>query len=277
MNKITLTIFSLSMFCLNHSGQAAVILLYSGEADSNPLSTVTDTWSEFNKDDGIPSGDVSVTTTPADVKFGTKAYDFGNTAGFNVIDLPGATNFGSTWTMSAFIKPDATKHSRLFSNYDGGGGLASSEFIFDFDPDASIGFNLRLLGGGGLNETVSGINFNDGLYHHVAATFNSGDVAMYLDGEQVYANSTGLTTLTLGAALRIGEDVAGSANENFLGQMDDILILDYVLNAEDMRYLNRNGAEAFLSVPEPNSLALLFLGAGMLHLFSRKRKMTIAS
>jgi len=93
------------------------------------------------------------------------------------------------------------------------------------------------------------VNFADGKYHHLCVTYDDGHVRFYLDGADV-----GEEWLPNGAPVQmardllVGEDAELGSDEQFNGNMDDILVLGRVLSAEEIKQVFAKGAEAFFGI-----------------------------
>ena len=82
-----------------------------------------------------------------------------------------------------------------------------------------------------------------------------------------------LIPLASTTGLHIGADRFGTAASTFRGQIDEVAIWNRTLSATDMSELYNGGNGVNLApIPEPNSLALLGLGAlGMIGYRRRRR------
>jgi hypothetical protein len=91
--------------------------------------------------------------------------------------------------------------------------------------------------------------------HTITAVYDNGDVRVYMDGLQIATASTA-GDVDLGAfPLKIGEDLGGGVNENFIGTMDDVFIISRALSPAQVAQVAQFGAASV--VPEPSSLALV--------------------
>ncbi|WP_425398995.1 LamG-like jellyroll fold domain-containing protein [Aeoliella sp.] len=184
------------------------------------------------------------------------------------------TDLGDKFTVSAVVNVPQGGYAsdgliRLFTSYPGGGSAAQS-MIVDFNPDADVSnIGIRFLLPGSKSATYDG-TFTYDEDHTITAVYNDGEMSIYLDGTLVKQEVRDGGVVDLGAAsLLIGEDSGGGVNENLIGIVDDVLILDRAVSANQVRYLARFGAEAMLAVPEPTGLmtsliAMLTLGAALM-------------
>lgn len=205
--------------------------------------------------DGVQNGvfnTAGVTVSSANPKFGDKAFHFmdadghGGTNELDVIILSGVKNLGSQFTLAAYVDTAApTKHQRLFSSYP-----SSECVLFDFQPNAKIGFSMRFRKG--IISTTATATFNDNDYHHLAATYDDGEVRLYLDGAQVGIGTNGSGAVNMIHDLWVGEDPGDTdKDEQLLGDVDDIVVLRTVLSPDEIIQLKTFGAQQFLAPPPP--------------------------
>ena len=91
----------------------------------------------------------------------------------------------------------------------------------------------------------AGVSFpTDGLWHHIAVTYDNGDVTLYLDGTSVSTLSTGFATLRAHGNKQAfgrtnGSDAFNDPNDNYYhGLMDELLHYPFVLSTEDILSLS---------------------------------------
>lgn len=228
-------------------------------------------------DDGaqsaLPSLGASIASGPSTAREGTGAArldDLGTVLDrFSQLVTPvTGTDLGDQFTLSSVVNVPqggfaADGLVRLFSTYAGGGSAANA-LILDFNPDAdiaNIGIRLILPGRGSV---VFPGQFSFGEDHTITAVYDNGEVSLYLDGTEVATQSVDPGEIDLGSTLlRIGEDTGGAVNENFLGVMDDVLILDTALTDAQVRFLAREGFANLQAIPEPASAVLICLLGGV--------------
>ena len=206
--------------------------------------------------DGVQNGvfeSAGVTVSAGNPKFGRSAFNFadvdssGGSAVRDVLSLPGTKSLGKRFTLAAYVDTSSAIQQRLFSVYP---GTTAGAMLFDFDRDGTPGYTLRFYCGG--QTTKANAPFNDGAYHHLAATYDNGEVRLYLDGTQVGIGTNGVGALTLDSDLRMGEDVSGTGNEQLLGDVDDVVVLFEALGPEEVAALTTLGAQQFLDpLPAP--------------------------
>ena len=164
----------------------------------------------------------------------------------NSLQITGTTNLGTRFTLAVMARSKDNKLARLFSSYSGNRPVGTSELVFDCDPGGKVTPGLRLICKG-ISVTSKEVTFADGKYHHLAVTYDDGQVRFYLDGADVgEAWLPGGAPVTMARDLLVGDDAElGETDKQFNGNLDDILVLGRVLSPEDMKSLATKGAEAF--------------------------------
>lgn len=163
----------------------------------------------------------------------------------NTLQITGTKNLGTQFTLAAMAKSENGKLARLFSAYSGNKPTGTSELIFDCDPGGNAHAGLRLYLRG-MPVTSKPVTFADGKYHHLAVTWDDGHVQFYLDGSQVGDDwLPGGAPIRLARDLLVGEDAELGSDEQFVGNLDDILVLGRALGPEEMKQLATQGAETF--------------------------------
>lgn len=177
---------------------------------------------------------------------------------FSQLNLGPVGNLGDQFTLSAAINAFAGGQNggglaRIFSTYRGSGSPAG-RLILDVNPFAEaggLGTRLILPDGTVVATDVAPLDFNN---ETVTVTYDQGEVKLYLSGVEI-ASGTANTTgdVDLGEfELRVGEDLAGGVNENFVGIMDDVLIRSDALTPEQVMLLHTSGASALPAPPLPD-------------------------
>jgi len=164
----------------------------------------------------------------------------------NTLEITGSSNLGRRFTLAIMARSTDNHLGRLFSSYNGNHPVNSSELIFDCDPSGKAIPGLRLFCRG-IPVTSKPVTFADEKYHHLAVTWDDGHVRFYLDGNDAgEAWLPGGPPVVMPRDLLVGDDAElGRSDEQFNGNMDDILVLGRVLSADDVKFLATKGAEAF--------------------------------
>jgi len=194
-------------------------------------------------------GDMRLTHEEDGVAFGKAAVRVGSPyAPLQTLEIDNTRNLGTQFTLAIMARTNEKQHARLMSSYDDLGAIKTTELVFDCDPTGKCLNGLRLICKG--IETVSKpIQFDDGKYHHLAVTYHEGEIAFYLDGKPA---GTGLIPggepVVMERNLRLGEDSQHANEQQFRGDMDDVLILGRALSPGQMKAIATRGAEAFFKV-----------------------------
>jgi hypothetical protein len=233
---------------------------YDFEGDAG--ATITDKFTADGAQDGIAHLQATVGGNP---RFGGNSGQLDiAVAGtpFSRIEVGQVGNLGSAFTMSATVDfPQAgfsaEDLTRMFSTFEGSGS-AAGRLILDFNPDADVSdIGIRLILPDGTT-AVAGDTFSLNERHTFTATYDNGDVQVYLDGSPVASASTS-GDVDLGAfPLYIGEDISGAVNENFIGTMDDVFIVGRALSTEEVLRVHQSGAASV--IPEPSTAAMVVMG-----------------
>jgi hypothetical protein len=237
---------SLYSFAAGNSVQVSSFdsgVLYTFEGDSGKR-TVRNKVSD-GEQDGWLLNNVAVVDDPNNAAFGSKSALKIDGNGNGVLQIPGTTNLGDTFTLSAMVKMTRIGRARIFSSYRGEGDPLPYEVVFDVEPSGPD-FGLRAI--------IFQIQVRSGLvkiernkYHHLAMTYDKGYVRLYFDSEEVHSGSVGQGVGRGGPVfsyfeLRVGGDWGGGWTQ-CAGYVDDILVLPKALEARDIKVLCQKGAE----------------------------------
>jgi hypothetical protein len=199
---------------------------------------------------------------------GETAYAGKGAVPWTYLEIDGTFRLGEQFTLAAFVKPAGKGPMRLFSSwepypvrvneapYEREGHAGMKELRFDIDPRGGSSSGCMRLVVHGKEVTAKG-KFDDGEYHHLAATYDNGAVKLFLDGEQVGAGTVPGGAITLLTNLHAGGDPGPLTNrsagnpavDQFVGLVDDLLILGRVLPAEEISRLSKQGGARFFGLP----------------------------
>jgi hypothetical protein len=138
----------------------------------------------------------------------------------------------SNLSLEAWIYPESSIYGRILSNFGGSTGTASDIVFDNANASQNNGRALRLVVGTSATATVPNV-LTLNAWNHVAATFNSGVINLYVNGVSVGTFTVPTTTLLTNGfrSLTIGEDYAQGVNpEYFNGKMDEIRIWNRTLS-----------------------------------------------
>ncbi len=226
------------------TGVRALDLYYDFEGDSG--TTVTDKLVADGAQNGQIFNEVSFATQG--VPFGTQAARFAprRQQPRSTLEIPGTTELGSAFTLAVSFDTTDTDFTRLFSSFRGSGAVGVDRILVDMDVSGAIARGLRAIINNTVVETSS---VPDGLgnpgYRHVAVTYDDGDVRLYFNGSEVASGFVGPGPLvTQTHNLQFGEDPhdgGGAGNEQFHGNIDDLLFAARVFSAEDIATIASSG------------------------------------
>lgn len=167
----------------------------------------------------------------------------------NRLQIAGTSELGRHFSLAVMAKIEGGKPARLFSSYNGNKPIGSGELVFDCDPRGRAFSGLRLYCKGIPVESKP-VEFADDKYHHLAVTWDDGHVRFWLDGNDAgEAWLPGGMPVSMLRDLMIGEDLELGSEEQFIGNMDDVLVIGRVLKPEEIKSLATKGAEATELVP----------------------------
>ena len=272
--KLRILICGLSSV-LTLRGLEAVDLLFDFEGQAGPR--VTDKLTEDGAQNGLMVQNVSIETEA--VPFGDGAARFeapdeekppdppdppkGGEQLFSTIEIPGTTELGSEWTIAAFVQFSNEGLTRLFSSFQGTGALEEDRVLLDFDPSGGQINFLRLIVGTEITEVLDAPNaFFEPGFHHIAVTFDSGEVVVYVDGAPLLMSLDFVNDTEIDGPvnLRFGEDphdAGGTANEQFRGNVDDLLVMGRALPEDTIAEIAESGVEGQVE-PVAGELAIFY-------------------
>jgi hypothetical protein len=226
-------------------------VLYTFEGDSGTRTARNKLLSD-GEQDGRLLNKVCVKEDPAnDGIWAIKIEGGGTPTKPNVVEIPGTTNLGTTFTLSAMVKMTNTKYTRIFSSYSAiDTKVGAYEVLFDVDPSGDSNFGLRAV----IFSTwvVSPrVQIEPGKYHHFAMTYDEGYVRLYFDGCQLGAGRVGGDGPVYSYyELRVGHDwpPATVSSQQLVGWVRYILVLPQALKKDDIAELCQHGAERYFGL-----------------------------
>ncbi|WP_170958806.1 LamG-like jellyroll fold domain-containing protein [Magnetospirillum sp. 15-1] len=144
-----------------------------------------------------------------------------------------AVTGGGAFTYGAWVKTSSTALSTLFSVGD---NISGNGIILYITPDGTLQLDGAQQGGAAASIEV----VNDGMWHHVAVSYDgAGTATYYVDGVAAGASS-GYTNLhTSGNVSSLG--IRADGNEPFIGDMGDATIWSRALGASDIKEMMTHG------------------------------------
>ncbi|WP_052573789.1 LamG-like jellyroll fold domain-containing protein [Haloferula sp. BvORR071] len=249
--------------------------------NNTPISQYFDVLGGTNQDwafDDVTPGVVVSTGLRAEYKMEGNARDSGGfqyhgtaTAGVSYtagrVDGSAATFNGTSgnirvpamvdrnFTVACWVKTTATGSGVLGNAWYGGSGILDAE-VGGVVPDFGLTMisNRAAFGIGGPDTTItSTVAINNGVWHHLAATYElNGAMKLYVDGVQ-RASATGPTgARTAPANFNIGS--VGGAGGFFNGSIDEVRIYDTALSSTEITRLAGVGQTCVASYGFENDL-----------------------
>jgi hypothetical protein len=189
----------------------------------------------------------------------------------NGLELDNTFRLGQRFTLAAQVNSRSDGTQRLFSSFDPyperfeqnhppldrDGWIGRRELILDFDPSGARADGCLRLLVHGKSITAPG-SFDRAEYHHLAATYNDGAVALYLDGERIGGGTAPGGAVSMLVNLRVGTDSGpfsdrfqGSPlNPQLRGRVDDVVVFGRALSPNEIWTLHKQGAAAYLAEPD---------------------------
>jgi hypothetical protein len=220
--------------------------LYTFEADRG--RRVTDKLDDDGRQEMRFLGTGKVDRDPEQAAFGSRSLTVDSPwRPLHRLEITGTSTLGTHFTLAVMAKGADNRPARLFSSYSGNGPVRTAELVFDCDPRGKALAGLRLICKG-ISVDSQPLEFADGKYHHLAVTYDDGHVQFYLDGSQAgEAWLPGGTPVSMARNLLLGEDAELGSDEQFRGNVDDVLVLRRALSAEEIKILSEKGAEALFA------------------------------
>jgi uncharacterized protein YjdB len=124
----------------------------------------------------------------------------------------------STGTVEAWVKPGASSNSQGF--------LMMRRDVNSSRWSAHINQNAGTIGiyDGSSFKTVNVGTITANTWYHVALVFSSGNTAVYVNGVSKGSTGNGINISVTGNVFSLGNNDAAYANEDFLGEMDEVRI-----------------------------------------------------
>lgn len=215
------------------------------------LYTFEDGWADSLKEDGtqraIAHGEIRIKADKDLAAFGSCGAPLGSQySPLNTIEIEGTRDLGNRFTLALMARNKENRFARLFSSTDDRGPVKTTELVFDCDPRGWVVPGLRLICKG-ISVESRPLSFADGKYHHLAATYDDGQVTLYLDGAAV---GTGCVPpgepISMARNLFVGEDADHGREEQLRGSVDDVLVLGRALSATEVKAISLRGADTVL-------------------------------
>ncbi len=179
------------------------------------------------------------TVNPAYIDVYNKALDFDGSN--DKVQTSFALPLTNTFTIEALIYPRANSYRRILSNYTNAG---IGNFIIDTYNATNNGRALRFTA---YNPSLAQLNVPDVLtlntWNHIAVTFNSGVVKLFVNGVEVASSTFPFGTIgSTSNFLCFGEDYLTGTVEYFSGKIDEVRVWNVARTSVE---INENQVNCF--------------------------------
>ncbi|MEP0368338.1 MAG: LamG-like jellyroll fold domain-containing protein [Cyclobacteriaceae bacterium] len=173
----------------------------------------------------------------AEVPFSGKALDLSPSGAHLSVNTPGSFDYGSGYTISAWVKLGASGNSTFYNGIFYVGGTTGSDIEIYENSSGTITI-LHNRGNGGTQAaySISGNTITNNSYVHFAATYNGLASRIFVNGVEVGAASLAAPTKTASSEMTFGYMNSSTfpAAQRYDGLMDDIRVYDKALNATEI-------------------------------------------
>ena len=172
-----------------------------------------------------------VTDTPVERIANAEAMSFNGTDAY--VDAGSTSLNSNTGTVSAWIKTSYTSDFQIITAIDSQlqyRVLTTGEIrLILYHPSSTVGFTT-------LNSTAT---VNDGNWHHVAFTYSSSGMKIYIDGSLNVSNIVDVITLTTatGNFLIGARSLSGTLSKYFNGEIDEVAIFNTELSGPKIQQI----------------------------------------
>ncbi len=152
------------------------------------------------------------------------------------IDPTGLPAGNDHYSIAAWIKPTTTGKKGIVGWGDFGGILRETTLGLVETNGLRHDWGLVNLTANSSIVTAAGVDLDDGQWHHVAATADGEERALWLDGEKLVSGPAPLHSVE-NRNFRIGSSCVGCADQQFAGLLDDVVIYNVGLDANQVASL----------------------------------------
>ncbi|MFW3170537.1 PKD domain-containing protein [Geodermatophilus sp. CPCC 206100] len=161
------------------------------------------------------------------------AYEFNGTAAAT-LSTGTATAAPNTFTQEAWFQTGSTTGGRIMGFGSAKTGASSTydrQVYLDARGRVVFGVNVRFLFWNLPTTVTSTASFNDGKWHHVAASMSSKGMALYVDGTLVGSRTDVTSGQAYNGYLRVGSDKGMGGVDTFTGRIDEVAVYGTALTA----------------------------------------------
>jgi PKD repeat protein len=140
----------------------------------------------------------------------------------------------NTFTAEAWFQSSSTSGGRIlgFASAASGNSSTYDRQVY-LDTRGRVNFGVDVPNGRRSTErtVTSAASFNDGKWHHVAASLSSSGMVLFIDGKQVGAQADATSGQSYNGYFRIGSDRAMGGSNTFTGRIDEVALYPAALSA----------------------------------------------
>lgn len=184
----------------------------------------------------------NVTSAPGQSGLANGAYSFNGTNSQIAIPSQESLTPSAALTVSAWAKPNTATGLRGIVSKDIQSGIGNPPYAIHQNGTAVTIYTTNSANSSKTIANCGSSVLSSGIWSHMLTTFDGTTVRLYVDGS--LCSTTALQTdlaVTTGA-LRIGQQKNGSGRW-FSGDIDDVRVYNYALNATDVQQLYSLGAQ----------------------------------
>jgi PKD repeat protein len=175
--------------------------------------------------------------------------------------VPGTTKIAQygaqVFTEEAWFKTTTTRGGKII-----GFGNNSTEGSTNFDRHVYMTNAGKLVfgvNGSAVSTAISPASYNNGAWHHVAATLSPAGITLYVDGKPVASNTSAVSAQEITGYWRVGGDNLGGwpsrpTSTAFAGSIDEVAIYPMALTPDQIKRHHAVGTGAVDSQP-PTTVA----------------------
>jgi hypothetical protein len=174
---------------------------------------------------GTNNGSLSGPTFDSDAAVGDHSLSFNEG---DLVDISNIDLLTGDFAISVWIKTTETNDGAIIAEND---SSANAEYRLVIQDGS-----LRFLSQG--NTFTHLASLNDGTFHHVVVTRNGSTLEFYIDNSSVFSDSFSNTT-TNNQTTRMGVNGSFTGNDQFSGNIDDMMIADEGFDSSDVNSVYR--------------------------------------
>lgn len=157
-------------------------------------------------------------------------------------DDPSFDGLSTALTIEAWINTSSSAQQEIVSQFQNSGDFDGYSFGLGYGtPDGRLSFSTTT---GGTNENLKNVSspvLSDGMWHHVAVSYDGTTATFYIDGVPYTDSGSSIAAANTNSTMYIGRSNLGT--RPFSGQIDEVRIWDGVKSSFTDRFSSLNGDE----------------------------------